>query len=448
MLPLHFVMRRFVKQSLLMSLIFSAFALVAASVQAEPDERLSASIKRDAASAPQFALVFKKNIYRVETWEHEYAVQVPYEEQETTTTYEPVTKTEWLCGDDPANPAACTWKEVTSYEWVTRTVTVTKYRTEWRCCETSSMTVYDHTWTQNVTVEFPPETALLPGEKERIGVRLAGDEGAPQVKIDSSEAIFRYKVDKAEVRGGRLEVTLACVPFLSESLTGPKSIGSAAVEFDTKSVTVKIQDKMTNPRVASTYKIAITERGGTTPIAQTETVTRNGVLVTAKLDVELDADKDYTVLIGVSRNSFMMPKPVSFSLERKIPAEALDRKKIADRGLVHHFFLDGTLDATKFGFRDDSPAYRTVKTEYAFRVSVITKNGAQVIAEKRVDRQSLVADKKKNLLVALRDLGATDEALKTLVKRTKLKVDIEVLRSSKRIGQVKFARKAELRIER
>jgi hypothetical protein len=410
---------------------------------ADPEEHLNDSVKRDATTVAPYKVSFAKDIYYESSQQVPYTVQIPYQEDETTSTYDPVTTSQYSC-DNPSDASTCGYKDVTEYQWVSHTVSVTKYREETQCCETQTYTQFDHVWKQDVVVNFPPETTLLAGEKEKVVFSLAGNEMAPAVHLESSGGIFHYKIVKTEVKADVLYVDLASVPFLTDKTVGASSIGTAALVFGPAGITFNFQDKMANPRIASTYKISVTEKASNVVLGETTSVSQVGVVASAQIAGLFDAEKDYDVTIGIGRSGFMLIKPVQFIVTRKIGAESLDRNEIRDASLVHHFALTGIGEDTKLVFHDDSPLYSTVHSQYDIKVSLIAKTGAVLLGEKSLDRQSLLRDAKKNYTVALKDVGITDDALKTLVKNVKLRFEMTIDRTSKRIGDVKLARKADL----
>ena len=362
----------------------------------------------------------------------------------------------WHPGGGPGGPGYppqhipqqhCGFESVTEYRQVQRTRTVTRYRTESRCCQSVAHSVPDHVWSQPVELRFPAEAALFAGETEKLEVSLAGTEATPSVKIASRQAIFRYAIVRQDLSGGVLVATLAVVPTLTEKDLGAKTIGSVTLDFQAAELEVRIQDAVKNPHITSAFDVRIFEKGTTTVLGETTAVVREGLVVRAPLAGAFDAEKDYVVQLSVTRSGAMVVAPVTFLVEKTILAEKLDLKKLADKSQLGSFSTNGNLDALVLRFRDGAAGYKTVKTEYAFKIALKDKKGLTPVAAGSVDNQALKLDKDGRVLVPLKDTFHLDAATVALLAKNKtLSIQLVVTRTSKRIGQISITRTGEASI--
>ena len=432
-----------------MQILGRAFAtmtiLTALQAFADPAEVLSLSIKRDATTATTTKLSFKKDIYVTNYYQVPYTVAIPYQEDETTSSYEPVTTSQYSC-TDPNDNNSCGYHDVTEYQWVSHTQSVTKYNYEERCCETISQVDFDHVWKQDVEVTFPPEVALVAGEKEKVTIKLDGSETKPAIKVSTDGTIFKYKVGESSMDHNTLKITLASVPFLTDKVVGANTIGTVSLSFAADSVGVKFQDKMINTRVQSAYRVAIAEKNSNVSLGETLEASRAGILMSSTIKGTFDPEKDYVISISVSRGGFLMTKPVQFVVTKKIAAEEISKSKMKDSDLINHFALAGIDAETKLMFRDESPNYLTVHSKYQVRVSLVVKKVTTLLAEKSIERGALILDAKKNYTVSIADLGATADQLKGLVKGTQVLVELVCVRTSHRTGDVTFSKKTTLTV--
>jgi hypothetical protein len=360
----------------------------------------------------------------------------------------------WHPGGGPGGPPEhvpqqhCGYESTTEYRQVQRTRTVTAYRTETRCCQSVPHSVPDHVWAQAVELIFPVEAALNASETEKIEVTLAGSESTPSVKVDSRHAIFKYSIVRQDVSNGVLNVQLAIVPTLTDKDLGVKTIGSVTLDFQAAELDVRIQDASTNPRVLSSYDVRILEKGTTVVLGETMAVVREGLIVRAPISGQFDPEKDYIVQITVARSGVVVVAPVQFSVVKTILAEKIDAKKLASKVMVGHFSTVGRQDALVLRFRDDAGSYKTVRTDYAFTISLKDKKVLTPVAAGSVNNQALKMDKDGHLLVPLKDTFKVDPAvLALLVKHKTLTVQLVVTRSSKRIGQITITQLSDVSID-
>ena len=82
------------KQAALVNLVSLAF-LGFNAAKSEPNEKTSETITRTATKKDPFNFTLSKNIYRTESYQAEYSVQVPYEETESYWEDVPYEDTEW-----------------------------------------------------------------------------------------------------------------------------------------------------------------------------------------------------------------------------------------------------------------------------------------------------------------------------------------------------------------
>lgn len=328
------------------------------------------------------------------------------------------------------------------------TRTITHYRTETRCCESEPYQVYDRTWKQEARVIWPAGTELTGDEKESLKLTLSGTEKAPKVKMELKDTIFNYAVAKTENRAGVVYLTLSWKPHLTKKELGDKSIGTVGIEFEADKVTVLIEDKMTNPRILTNYKIGLKEKGQTVLLGETSEVVRDGKIVKAVFPGTFSAEKNYTVGIGIARNGIVATAPVSFTLAKDVAAEAIDKAALKNAANISGFTMTGYGAAAVILFKDATKAYKTVSTVYLVKVSLLVAKKYEPLGEKLFSRSELQLDKNGRFNVALKTaLGLSDEALAKIVKKSSLKIEVLTTRKSERLGEVKLTKSATLTVK-
>ena len=322
------------------------------------------------------------------------------------------------------------------YQWVTKTRTITKYKTEYICCNYWDEEVYDHTWSVPVQVNFPTDAVLNSNEEETLTFVLAGTERKPKVELKQKKAIYYYVIVSSKVEAGKMVLTLATKPYLTEKDVGAKSIGNASIEFLDQAADITVADEVTHLRVQSAYILKITEKGAAQPIAETSEITRSGNNIKAVIPVTLDLTKDYVVDLAVQRTGVVLTKPVTFAVQKKVKAESVDLGKLKDAKRITSFSLKYATEKLLLRFRDRTDDFKTVKSKYTVKISTLTKAGDTNPLELAVfnfDRKGRTLDSDSRFLISFKeDLKLPIETLKALSKGKLLQVEITTVRQSKR----------------
>lgn len=347
---------------------------------------------------------------------------------------------------EPPREPQCRWETRTEYRDEQRTRRVTKYRQEERCCQRNEHTSFDHTWKQPVQVNFPRETALLPGESEKVTFSLAGSEGRPELGVDSSRAIFRYKVARSDVTGGKLVVDLEFTPHLGMNEAGPTSIGNMVLVPNAQGATLSVQDKITSPRVKTSFSAKLLLKPEGTVLAETAEFAKGADgLWKAKFAGTFDPNKDYAVQLHVEREGIVLTEKLVFDLPRDFPAEKVDMAKLADKAQIDKFSWPGEGAESAIRFVDLTPVYKTVKTAYTVKISTVA--GKQLILG-TVERAGLKKDNYGRLLLPVKALGAPAPVLRQLTHGTKFKVEFTATRTSTRFAPIAVRKSGEMIVGR
>lgn len=426
------------------ALVLSGLGLKANIENGESENKSVQEITRTKESSSVIAVKLAQAIYRTEYEAREYQVEVPYDETETYQEYDRVEK--WECVPDNT-PAGCTYQTVVTYEWVTKTRTITKYRTETRV-DYIPYDVFDHWWKQTAELQFPVGTELFEGEKEVIKVTLAGTEKKPKITISQANPIFKFEIKSQKVSGELIKAELTYKPFVTPKVAGKDSVGKAKLEFFEKHIEVVIPDKITNPRVASKYLVKVFQKADGALVGQADVVTRLDANMRAKIEGTFDAETDYKVEISVARSGIVMTEPVQFALSQEVKAESLSLSDLKSAEKIRGFAIKGLTDKTQFSFKDRSEDYVTVRTQYGVQLALKKGNEWAIISEKVYDRNQLTnKDKEGAFVLSLKnDMGVSEDHLKLLIKGETIRSTIVVRRTSKRIGEIKIDKKEDLKL--
>lgn len=151
-------------------------------------------------------------------------------------------------------------REVTKTRTETRTRTVTKTRVEERCCVTKTREVFDRQLSFQVAVNFPQDAVLGAKESETITVSLSSADPAV-IAVDSSKALFNYKIANQSVTGASVLVDLVVGPKYDASNAGPSTIKGLLVDYSTtySKFRITFTDSFKASKVTSQYVIDITD---------------------------------------------------------------------------------------------------------------------------------------------------------------------------------------------
>lgn len=468
MTPLN---RAFMK--ILSAPILSAL-LLTHSISASADES-TVRLTREPGQERTLQTTLSSDVFRQESYEASYEVQVPYQ---VTESYEIVVPyTEWeeywdreyqcrnvpgfreechdqqlcapgshgtecrvvrTCQQVPTNEQVCHWenvrrtRQVTHYRTETRYREVTKYRTETRCCVTKVRDVFDHKWVMDVELQFPPEADLNAGESEEFIVQMSGTEQAPNLMVRPVNSIFGYKVVNKTVTAQKAVVTLQVTPRFTQEDLGASSIHRVELLFNEAGHRLLIEDSGIAPRVSTTYRYqiiaildnSVVEQGALSPQRARTEIPLSGVQMY----------QDYKVILSVERSGEVIDgKVVRFVKAVALPFERLS---IADYARADQFRLidiRGQSQNAKLVFLDESPQHERVKSVYKVTITrkggfmwrkTITMASATLYREKLVEQVGVYT-------LPLTDLGVSNADIKKhLNENSRVTVHIEVIRSS------------------
>jgi hypothetical protein len=423
--------RQFRSLPLLFALFFLPFA---SSARADGDS--STYLRTPANAAADASFTLSQDIYVTNWYTRQVCEDVPYTQEETYYTTEWVPNNVFVCNTDADGNQQCSWVDQGSYQQVPHTREVTYYQTECHD-EQYSQEDYDHTWNQPVVVHFPADASLLAGETETIVFNLAGDESAPALGLDQSNAVFHYVIAAAKMTGKTLDITLATKPFLTPADVGPANISGEAIEFGDQESVVSFTDKFSHHRVDSTYSVSVSEKGSATVLATGAAVAADGKKFSASLPVVLDPAKDYDVSVAVSRSGVVLvSSPIAFTVKKTVKAEVLDQAKLKNANLIGSYSIVGLTNKAVFRFKDLSPDYATVSTSYAVQVSELGPDKKSVVlGTATISRHSQKTDAAGRILVSLADDLKLDPAiLDSLTKGKVLTFGLVATRHSKRFS--------------
>ena len=267
--------------------------------------------------------------------------------------------------------------------------------------------------------------------------------------VAAKTAIFRYDIARAVVSGGVLIVDLAIKPHIEvKEAAAAANIGTASVDFTPAGLSVSIQDKFANPKVQSLYQVRLTDKASGTVLGEVAGA-KNGQLVRADFPGTFDPEKFYVLDISVARQGPVLKGPVQFAVKKELAPEKISISALKDKSLVSSVSFTGNKEKTVLRFRDQTQAYKTVKTTYAIKVFLADKKAPkEPIGQATLERQAVTVDKDGRTLVSFKDvLAVSDQVLATLREGTALKVEITTTRGSTRLGQVSFTKTGQFALK-
>lgn len=354
-----------------------------------------------------------------------------------------------VCENVPVRKQVCDWQNVmksrpvtkyrneTRYRQETRTRTVTKYRTETRCCVTKQRQVFDHQWTQAVTIQFPADAPLYVGEKESLQVSLTGSEGQPQVIVQMLDSVYGYQVVRQDVTPGLIVVALQTRPKFTAAELGAGTLkGLELVIQGTGQAYVRFQDAGRKTRVDSTYQVTVLEDGTNAVLAQANLAQMTGAWVQIPLTMPLAIEKKYSVVLDVNRvGSVIAEGQVRFQAQSTYVG-VLDMNVQKDNSKIHVIGIEGSgLNAVAV-FQDLAPAHPEMKTTYKISTSRRGSGGSEVyMQDKSLEPATLSVGVDGYYRVSFADLGVSaDNLIRYFRSGDSVKVDLEVFRTSPRIS--------------
>ncbi len=321
---------------------------------------------------------------------------------------------------------------VTHYRQEQRTRTVTRYRDEIRCCVTKTRSVFDHTYTADVELQFPAAASLDAGEKETFSVSLAND----GIIVDSVAALYTY-VPRIERNGDRFTVQMDLVPTYGAGALGADTMSGFELSEKGDKARLTFSDKGVVPKVQTQYKLTLTGADGQ-QLFQGDRVQAAETAVSWELPVALQAKSSVTVRLEVVRQGAVLVAPVSFAVDNVLTVAdedpVYDPALYMDANRVGKFSLAGNGAAFMLYFRDMTDANPAVVTEYTVKVSI----GSTVIVNKAFSRGAIPVTADGRTGLSVKDLGMSSDGAQALVAGTPITVSLTVRRSGKRLPKSPF----------
>lgn len=206
-----------------------------------------------------------------------------------------------VCREVPRQ--VCRLESVPHQRPVTRTRTVTKYRSETRCCRTEYRSVFDHQQQLDVVLNFPAGSELVMGEDESFLITLAGNEAAPSILFRALKQMNQYRVLSQSIQGHTITVQIESTPLpIDLQAVGANSVSGLRLKImEDNTGIVVFEDNGQIGRLRTQYNLVIKNGGGA--IIHTQTVAYSGQPQhRITLDRKLSLQDDHTLEMTVQRS--------------------------------------------------------------------------------------------------------------------------------------------------
>lgn len=210
------------------------------------------------------------------------------------------------------------YRDVTKYRQEKRTRTVTKERTEYRCCVTKYRDVLDRQDAYAVTVQFPSNAVLQAGEVESLKVILTGgSKGEPvQAKVEQVNTVYVYKVVHASVQANTVVIKLEIGARYTQAEIGEATVtGQRLRILEDNTAVVTFTDAGNKARVRSQYDVVVTDKAtGQVMTTGQALVVGGGAAGEQRITLahKLGFTRDYAFRLTVTRSGPMVESTVSF----------------------------------------------------------------------------------------------------------------------------------------
>lgn len=284
-------------------------------------------------------------------------------------------------------------RTVTKYRQEERTRTVTKYREETRCCVTKYRDVFDHQFTQPVTVVFPSEASLIANEQERIHVVLKGDESNPQVMVQVQSDIFSYEIEQTRQEGRDKVLILKVVPKWTNANAGPATVQGLKLGFSKNQGRITFKETISSKRLTTIYTLEVRDTQGQNVVFEQHLEGTEAKV----FDVEtpgLSRDGKYSILLRVERQGMNVTQgALSFEQTASYEKKELDTDEIQNlrsENQVRLVNIEGTGAERVVSIEDLTPVVEEVKTTYKLVVWKKLSNGKiEWLNEKTFSREEI-----------------------------------------------------------
>ncbi|MES3037608.1 MAG: hypothetical protein V4736_06845 [Bdellovibrionota bacterium] len=340
---------------------------------------------------------------------------------------------EYRCNQVPRQ--SCGYENVTVQVPVQRTRIVTRYQSVTKCCHTEYQSQLIGTDRVNVQIRFPAAAALLDGEKEIIGVAMVSE---TQVAINSSQAVFGYKIVSQKLQGGKLIVDLAVTPKYGPNDLGKESLASVYLKVMNGKSELTMVDSGVVPRVQSSYAVTIKDKATAKVLAQGKGVSAGKREISIAL-AALPNDRDLTIEVQVSRQGIVLQSKISFTHKSDWDFRFENPEQFSDANLVNVSELRGQKSQTKLVLKDATAEHPVVQTQY--EILLERKGGFLGLDKKDLVKATLNRDLlKKNSsgeyeIDVVQDLKLdAAEAEKQLASGKSITAKLRVIRQSPRLN--------------
>lgn len=320
--------------------------------------------------------------------------QVPYSDRECG--YQSVRKSRSVTRyrDEVRHRQEQRTRRVTKYRQEVRTRTVTKYRDESRCCVTRYRDVFDHQFTQPVTVIFPAEATLLAGEMENVLVALIGTEANPEVQIRVKSNVFSYAIAETRLEGRDRVFILKITPKWTQANAGTATVKGLNLSFQRGQGKVIFSDTVASSRMVSAYALEIRDQQSQTLVFEQQ-LQGNEAKNFEILIPNLVREGKYNVTLRVLRQGINVEAgSLSFAQTTTYEQKELDQDEVQNlknQSLVELLGIEGQGADRLVIVRDQTPALEEVKTTYKLVVWKKLSNGKiEWLGEKPFARENLV----------------------------------------------------------
>lgn len=321
-------------------------------------------------------------------------------------------------------------RTVTRYRQEQRTRTVTKYRDKEVCCKTEIKTVFDHQFQLPVRVIFPAETALVGNEQESFAVEFTGSESAPAVKLAPKQVLFGYAVDRQDVNGAGVVITMKRVALYTQDQLGGATIKGLGLQATKAGSVIRFKDEGLRPRVETAYSYQVFEVGTTDILAQGSVIAQQAA-VEIPLQAVLVENKTYQVDIRLFRKGLPLAGDVDTVVSATQKVSSLKNANIyMDKAMVEKFEIRGEREESRLFFRDQSPKDEGVSTVYRIEILI----GDKAVSSKDIAIENMPMSTNNFYRLMLNsDLGVPDQILKDKVRDGKT-VGIRVTVTRNHVG--------------
>ena len=343
--------------------------------------------------------------------------QVPYTDQQCG--YESVRKTRPVTRyrDETRYRQETRTRTVTKYRQEARTRTVTKYREETRCCVTKYRDVFDHQFTQPVTVIFPQEALLIGPETEQVQIKLSGTEQNPQVRVTVRSDVFNYEIAQTRQDGRDKVFVLKVVPKWTAENAGASSIQGLKLSFNQGQASVSFKETIASARMTAAFKVEVRDQQSQELLLQHQFDNSAARVIDVLVPGAVREGK-YTITLKVDRvGSNIAGGSLSFTLNAAYEKKELDQDEIQllrDKSQVRLVGIEGAGAERVIIINDATPALEEVQTTYKLVVWKKSSGGnIDWLGEKSFKREDITRNGQE-LGIALKALGLNPAAEQTL----------------------------------